>query len=136
MLLLLPNHPEIELFFQNIEKMNEQIERLLDRREERELKERLSDFSGSAFSNLRNISVTDKLDVHDEVLIKEISLVNAIFKRFRLNISRVFKAVKTALNSLKEFTEGVLKKALTIIDELIDLLEFLWQKFVRRDQTQ
>jgi hypothetical protein len=63
-------------------------------------------------------------------------LVNAIFKRFRLNISRVFKAVKTALNSLKEFTEGVLKKALTIIDELIDLLEFLWQKFVRRDQTQ
>lgn len=134
MLLLLPNHPEIELFFQNIEKMNEQIERLLDRREERELKERLSDFSASAFSNLRNISVTDKLDVHDEVLIKEISLVNAIFKRFRLNISRVFKAVKTALNSLKEFTEGVLKKALTIIDELIDLLEFLWQKFVRRDQ--
>jgi len=135
MLLLLPNHPEIELFFQNIEKMNEQIEKLLDRREERELKERLSDFSASAFSNLRNITVTDKLEIHDEVLIKEISLVNALFKRFRPNIPTVFKAVKIAISSLKEFADGALKKALTLIAELVDLIEFLWQKFVRRDQV-
>lgn len=135
MLLLLPNHPEIELFFQNIEKMNEQIEKLLDRRDERELKERLSDFSASAFRNLRNISVTDKLDIHDEILIKEIALVNRIFSRFRPEFPRVIKAVKTAISSLKEFAGEALKMAITLIDELIDLLEFLWQKFVRRDQV-
>lgn len=135
MLLLLPNHPEIELFFQNIEKMNDAMDNLLERRNETELRDRLKDFSESAFSNLRNISLTDKLDVYDEVLIKEIALVNGIFSRFRIEIPRVFKAVKTALNSLIEFAGEALKKAITLIDELVDLIEFLWQKFIRRDNV-
>jgi hypothetical protein len=133
MLLLLPNHPEIQLFFQNIEKMNDRIDGLLERRNEIELRGRLKDFSENAFSNLRNISLTDKLDVYDEVLIKEIALVNGIFSRFRPEIPRVFKAVKIALNSLKDFAEERLKKAITLIDELVDLLDFFWQKFNRRD---
>jgi hypothetical protein len=135
MLLLLPNHPEIELFFQNVEKMNDRIDGLLERRNEIELRDRLTDFSENAFSNLRNISLTDKLDIYDEVLIKEIALVNGIFSRFRPEIPRVFKAVKIALNSLKEFAGEALKKAITLIDELVDLLEFLWQKFIRRDNV-
>jgi hypothetical protein len=133
MLLLLPNHPEIQLFFQNIEKMNDRIDGLLERRNEIELRGRLKDFSENAFSNLRNISLTDKLDVYDEVLIKEIALVNGIFSRFRPEIHRVLKAVKIALNSLKDFAEERLKKAITLIDELVDLLDFFWQKFNRRD---
>ena len=71
MLLLLPNHPEIELFFQNVEKMNDRIDGLLERRNEIDLRDRLTDFSENAFSNLRNISLTDKLDIYDEVLSKE-----------------------------------------------------------------
>jgi len=135
MLLLLPNHPEIELFFKNIEKMNDRIDGLLDRRKEIELRARLKDFSESAFSNLRNFSVTDNLDIYDEVLIKEIALVNGIFSRFRPEIPRVFKAVKIALSSLKEFAGEALKKAITLIDELVDLIEFLWQKFIKRDNV-
>jgi hypothetical protein len=133
MFLLLPNHPEIKLFFQNIEKMNDRIDGLLERRNEIELRGRLKDFSENAFSNLRKISLTDKLDIYDEVLIKEIALVNGIFSRFRPEIPRVFKAVKIALNSLKDFAKERLKKAITLIDELVDLLDFFWQKFNRRD---
>ena len=67
------------------------------------------------------------------MLIKEIALVNGIFSRFLPEIPRVFKAVKIALNSLKDFAEERLKKAITLIDELVDLLDFFWQKFNRGD---
>ena len=134
-MLLLADHPEVFMFIENIKKMNQNIDKLLERREEFKLQLLLKEFSESAFINLSNISLTYKLDIHDEVLIKEIALVNGIFSRFRSELPQVFKAVKTALNSLKDFAEDSLKKAITLIDELVDLLEFFWQKFNRKNNV-
>ncbi len=122
-------HPEINKFFQNIVKLNEKAASLLERRGENELLERLKDFSGSIFEKLSAMPFLDTVSIHEEILIKEIALVNSIFSRFKLEISRIVKVAKIVINSLKDFATDELKKIFTLMDELIDLIEFIWQKF-------
>lgn len=130
-MLSLPNHQELHSFFENIVKMNERIEKQLDHRKEFEIRERLKIFSDNAFIILSEIPTTADIDIYQSTIIQEVELVNSIVEKYNFAIRRVFKALKIVLNSLKDFAEGKLKKALTIIEELVDLLEFLARKFYR-----
>ena len=67
--------------------------------------------------------------IYEEILIKELAFVNGIFTAFRMEIPRVIKAAKIAIKSLKDFASDELKKIFTLIDELVDLIEFISQKF-------
>ena len=123
------NHPEVNVFFQNIEKLNERAINLLESRGENELLERLKDFSVSIFTKLSSMSFLNTSSIYEEILIKELAFVNAIFTTFRMEIPRVIKAAKIAIKSLKDFASDELKKIFTLIDELVDLIEFISQKF-------
>jgi hypothetical protein len=123
------HHLEINNFFQNIEKLNERVANLLKKREENDLLERLEDFSGSLFKKLTTMIPTEISYLNEDILIKELALVNSIFSRFKLDVPRVIKAAKIAINSLKDLAADELKKIFTLIDELVDLIEFIWKKF-------
>jgi len=130
MLLLFPEYEEMDIFISNIESLNKKIENRLKRTNEKELFESFINFSNNAFSNLKNIPRTNKLSIYEESLIKEIHLVNSIFKsikeKIRYSVARLVKVLKIAMKSLIEFAADEFKNALTIIDELLDLIEFIW----------
>jgi hypothetical protein len=120
---------EIKLFFKNIEYTSDRLYKLLERRGENELQYLLKNLSDSAFINLNEISLKNGIVINKDLLIKEIALVNKIFSKFNQQIGNIIIVLKVALNSLKDFVSEELKNALIIIDELLDLISYLWKKF-------
>jgi hypothetical protein len=120
---------EIKLFFKNIEYTSDRLYKLLERRGENELQYLLKNLSDSAFINLNEISLKNGIVINKDLLIKEIALVNKIFSKFNQEIGNIIIVLKVALNSLKDFVSEELKNALIIIDELLDLISYLWKKF-------